>query len=67
MNDITYCGNINYNYESVSMGKTFKRNSYRKPKQHGRIFEKKKDKWVPNKEKPTQPDQPSEGWYEDPT
>lgn len=31
------------------MGKSYKRNSYFKPKQHGRIFEKKKDKWQPKK------------------
>jgi hypothetical protein len=31
------------------MGKSYKRNSYHKPKQRGRIFEKKRDKWVPPK------------------
>jgi len=30
------------------MGKTFKRNQFRKPKQHGKVFEKK-DKWNPKK------------------
>ena len=30
------------------MGKSYKRNSFRKPKQHGKIFEKK-DKWNPKK------------------
>jgi len=30
------------------MGKSYKRNSFRKPKQHGKIFEKK-NKWNPKK------------------
>jgi hypothetical protein len=30
------------------MGKTFKRNQFRKPKQHGKVFDKK-DKWNPKK------------------
>lgn len=34
------------------MSKTYKHNSYHKPKQRGRIFEKKKDKWVPKKQQP---------------
>lgn len=32
------------------MGKTFKRNGYHKPKQHGKIFEKKKPKWGSKKD-----------------
>lgn len=34
------------------MSKTYRRNSWHKPKQHGRVFEKKKDKWVPKKKRP---------------
>jgi hypothetical protein len=35
------------------MSKTYKRNSFRKPKKHGKIFDKKKDK-SNTKEKPAE-------------